>query len=184
MEHLEELKDLVATIRADRDEQKAKEKGTAWTKYVSLSLIGIAVLAAFATQKGGSFSSTVVKQLNEATFSQTLASDQWSFFQAKSIKQSLAEQAHDTQRVDRYEKEKKEISDKAKELEAKRDAARMAAAKASEIGGQMGLGTTLLQIAIAIGGICLVVKKRWLWYVSMSVGAIAAARVFFVLLSN
>ena len=46
---------------------------------------------------------------------------------------------------------------------------------------EMGLATTFFQIAIALGGVCLVVKKQWLWYVSMSVGVLATlqmAKVF------
>ena len=46
----------------------------------------------------------------------------------------------------------------------------------------MGLSTTFFQIAIALGCVCLVVKKRWLWSVSMAAGAFAALQMFRVLL--
>src|ERR1035437_138313 len=90
-DQLAELKDLVAAIRADHQAQKDKEKRDSWTKYVSLWMIIIAVFAAFATQKGAGFSSATIKQLNEATFNQAQASDQWAFFQPKGIKQGLYE---------------------------------------------------------------------------------------------
>jgi hypothetical protein len=46
----------------------------------------------------------------------------------------------------------------------------------------MGLATTIFQIAIALGGVCLVVKKRWLWYFSLIAGCLAAAQMARVLL--
>ena len=92
---LDELKALVATLKADQQAQKEKEKRDAWTKYVSLSMICLAVLAAIATQRGAGYSSATMKQLNEATFNQAEASDQWAFYQAKGIKQSIFEMERD-----------------------------------------------------------------------------------------
>ena len=196
---LNELKALVATIKADHQAQKDKEKRDAWTKYVSLSMICLAVLAAVATQRGAGYSSATMKQLNEATFNQALASDEWSYYQAKGIKQSIFEQERDrlvasgavlepkvvagiAAKVERYENEKKEITKEAKAFEAKRDAARDLSAVSAEHGRAMGLSTTFFQIAIALGGVCLVVKKRWLWYVSLATGALAAVQMFRVMM--
>ena len=186
-DNLDRLKELVATLKTDQQAQKEKEKRDAWTKYVSLSLIFLAVLAAVATQRGAGYSSATMKQLNEATFNQAEASDQWAFYQAKGIKQSLYELERErlaasdakglTARVDRYEKEKQAISAAAKALEAKRDLARAAATLAASGGREMGLATSVFQIAIALGGITLVVKKRWLWYASLLTGALAVAQM-------
>src|SRR5580698_3946123 len=88
---LNDLKQLVAELRADHGAQKEKEKRDSWTKYVSLTMVCIAVLAAIATLKGGGFSTRTLKEMNEATFNQTQASDQWSFFEAASIKENLYE---------------------------------------------------------------------------------------------
>src|ERR1700679_3990835 len=88
---LGELKQLVAELRADHVAQKEKEKRDGWTKYVSLTMVCIAVLAAVATLKGGGFSTRSLKEMNEATFNQAEASDQWSFFEARSIKENLYE---------------------------------------------------------------------------------------------
>jgi len=200
MDHnLDELKGLVAAIRADHQAQKDKEKRDAWTKYVSLSMIFLAVLTAIATQKGAGYSSTIIKQLNEATFNQAEASDQWAYFQAKSIKQSIYELERDrltnagaadakelaslSAKIAKYDGDKKESSADAKAFEAKRDQARELATKASELGRNMGLATTIFQIAIAMGGVCLVVKKRWLWGASLTLGTLAALQMAKVLLA-
>jgi len=197
MDELIEFRELVASIKSDRLAQKEKEARDSWTKYVSLSMILIAVLAAVCAQKGGGFSSTVMKQLNEATFNQAAASDQWSLYQAKSIKQSLAEnqvdllvptdsgaQKHLAElqgKAKRYDGEKKDVMKDATAFEAKRDTARKTAEQAARLGSSLGLASQLFQIAVAIGGVCLIMKKRWLWAVSLSLSGLALVQMIRVL---
>jgi hypothetical protein len=194
---LNELKQLVAELRAEHVAQKEKEKRERWTKYVSLTMVVIAVLAAIATLKGGGFSTHTLKAMNEATYNQTQASDQWSFFEAKSIKQNLyqIELDHLTAapspdaavvaklkaKVDKYDQDKADITALAKKYEAARDAARQNAAVVAEHSKQMGLAITLFQIAIALGAMCLIVKKKPLWIASMILGGLAAAQMVYVL---
>jgi len=192
---LDELKKLVAEVRADHVAQKEKEKRDGWTKYVSLTMVCIAVLAAIATLKGGGFSTRTLKEMNEATFNQTQASDQWSYFEAKSIKQNLYEIELDhlsaaadaaavakmKAKVDKYDKDKADITALAKKFEAARDAARQTATIAAEHSRQMGLAITLFQIAIALGAMCLIVKKKPLWIVSTILGGLATAQMIYVL---
>ena len=120
-----ELKEFIAALKADREAAKEKEKREAWTKYVSLSVVIIAVCAAIATQWAGKYSSRTLAQLNDATYNQAQASDQWAFYQAKSIKQNLYEvsrsqlprpaddaarpQKEFEEKIAKYEKEKSEI---------------------------------------------------------------------------
>ena len=194
---LNELKDFIEQIKADRAAAKEKEKREAWTKYVSLTLVCLAVLTGIATLKGGGFTTLTLKQMNEATFNQAEASDQWAFFQAKSIKQNLYEIDRDhivrsatadpealnkvKQKIDKYDKEKSEISKKAGEFEAARDKARDKAGIAADHSKGMGLAITFFQVAIALGGICLVVKKKPLWFLSLALGIYSAYEMFKVL---
>ena len=194
---LNELKDFIEQIKADRTAAKEKEKREAWTKYVSLTLVCMAVLTGIATLKGGGFTTLTLKHMNEATFAQAQASDQWAFFQAKSIKQNLYEIDRDQltrsgtadaealnkvkQKIDKYEKEKAEISKEAKQFEAAREEARKKAASAAEHSKEMGLAITIFQVAIALGGICLVVKKKPLWFLSLALGIYSAYEMFKVL---
>jgi cytoskeletal protein RodZ len=194
---LNELKALVAELRAEHVAQKEKEKRERWTKYVSLSMVLIAVLAAIATLKGGGFSTRTLKEMNEATFNQTQASDQWSYYEAKSIKQNLYEIEMDhlqanpapeaaavaklKARIDQYTKDKADITAKAKAYETARDEARQMAVKTAEHSKQMGLAITLYQIAIALGGMCLIVKKKPLWIASGVLALLATAQMIYVL---
>lgn len=86
-----ELKTFIADLKAERVAQKEKEKRESWTKYTSMSIVFIAVLAAIATQWAGKYSGRTLVELNNATFHQAKATDQWSYYQANSIKQNLYE---------------------------------------------------------------------------------------------
>jgi len=194
---LDELKSLVAELRAEHVAQKEKEKRERWTKYVSLTMVVIAVLAAIATLRGGGFSTRTLKEMNEATFNQTQASDQWSYFEAKSIKQNIYELelehltsattpdasavAKTKAKIAQYEKDKADITTKAKDYEKARDAARNNATVVAEHSKEMGLAITLFQVAIALGAMCLIVKKKPLWIAAMVLGALAAGQMVYVL---
>ena len=188
-----ELKEFIADLKADRAATKAKEKREAWTKYVSLSIVIIAVIAAIAAQWGGKYSSRVLTQLNDATFNQTLASDQWAYYQAKSIKLKAYEIARDElahsagateagtgalirnyeETAAKYKAEQKDIETKAHDLEIKRDDARKAATIASGKGGKMGLAISFFSVAVALASICLVTKKKPLWFAALILAGIA-----------
>ena len=200
---LAELKTFIAELKADRAAQKEKEKREGWTKYVSLSLVFIAVFAAIATQWAGKYSSRTLVALNTSTFHQAKASDQWAFYQAKSIKQNLYEvsraqlpkvadaaspeaqkqEKEFADKIAKYEKDKKEIKEIAEGLEKERDAARVAATVASEHGSGMGLAVAIFSIAVALASICLVTKKRPLWYLALLFGALATLEMIRVWLA-
>jgi hypothetical protein len=194
---LDELKALVAELRSDRVAEKEKVKRESWTKYVSLTMVVIAVLAAIASLKGGGFSTRTLKEMNVATLNQAQASDQWAFFEAQSIKENFyqiesehlaADPATDPAilakvqaKVDKYEKTKADTTKEAKQFETARDAARKTADSAAEHSRQMGLSVTLFQIAIALGAMCLIVKKKPLWFAAMILAALATGQMLYVL---
>lgn len=198
-----ELKEFIAELKADHAAQKEKERREAWTKYTSMSLVFIAVLAAVTMQRSGGYSSRTLAELNHATLYQAQASDQWSYYQAKSIKQNLYEATRDVAergngstggdspapsdafcaKIAKYEAEKKDIMEAARKLEQQREAALKAAAQATTHGGGMGLAVSIYQIAIALGSICLVTKKKLLWHLSLLLAAAATFKMLWVWLS-
>ena len=98
----------------------AEHSGESWISWVALSTAILAVLAAIAGLLSG-------KHANEAMMSQIEASDQWNYYQAKSIKASVldakiglasAPNESDSQKRDRYEKEQEEIKFEAERKEA------------------------------------------------------------------
>lgn len=197
---LAKLKDYLEELRAEREASKEKEKREAWTKYTAVSVVFTAVLAAIAAQAGGKYATGTLKALNDATFHQAKASDQWSYFQAKSIKQALFEASRPEEagegsaaspkridtaaRVARYEHEKAAIKDEATKLETQRDKAREDAGGISAKGAGMGLAVAIFQIAIAVASISMIVKKRPFWFASMAIAAVATAQMLKVFVSG
>jgi len=183
---INELKEFIAYLKADRVAAKEKEQREAWTKYVSLTIVIVAVITAMATQLAGKYSS-------RTQMSQIKASDQWSFYEAKSIKQHLDEATmaqlgnHTNDpataafakkmaaNLARYDQEKSDIMDKAKALEAKRD-------DASLRSGMMATALSLFSVSIATASICTVTKKKPLWFISMLMALIAVAQMIHAVL--
>ena len=115
------------------------------------------------------------------------ANDTWAFYQAKSIKQTLAEMARDdaverkqyekadklTAKIDRYESEpatgegKKELMAKARALEAERDQIRKS-------GPWMTFAGSAFQIAIVLLTASILAVSMSLYFASIGVGLFAA----------
>jgi hypothetical protein len=151
-------------------QHSAEHSGEVWISWVALSTAILAVLAAIAGLLSG-------KHANEAMMSQIEASDQWNYYQAKSIKASVldakmslvtAADEKDKAKAARYEEEQSEIKKDAeqKELEAKSNFHR------HEIYAR---SVTMFQIAIAIAAISALTKKRKFWMVSLLFGAVGCA---------
>jgi len=138
-----------------------------WISWVALSTAILAVLAAIAGLLSG-------MHANEAMMSQIEASDQWSYYQAKSIKASVldakmslsaAPNEADRTNAARYEEEQNEIK---KEAEAKQ-----AEAKSNFHQHEVfARSVTMFQIAIAIAAISALTKKRRFWIVSLLFGIV------------
>jgi len=162
----------------------AEEKKEPWLNYLALTTIILAVCATMATFKGGGFST-------KSVLSQTQASDQWAFFQSKSIKGYLYEMQKDqlemqlktmngkaspelaaefqkkidgyNAKIAKYESEKTKISTDAKKLEELRD-------DAQRHGKAFGVAVIFLQIAILFSSIAALLKKKYIWVIGVAVG--------------
>jgi hypothetical protein len=154
--------------------ESAVHSGDRWISWVALSTAILAVLAAIAGLLSGRY-------VNEAMLNQIEASDQWNYYQAKSIKASVLDakislagtpNESDESKRDRYEKEQEEIKSGAEQKEA---AAKSNFHKHEIFAG----GVTMFQIAIAIAAISALTKIRPFWIVSLLFGA--AGCVFLVL---
>jgi|SRR5664279_952620 len=152
----------------------AEHGGVSWISGVALSTAILAVLAAIAGLLSG-------KHANEAMMSQIEASDQWGYYQAKSIKAAILEakttlaseaSSKDKEKAAQYQEEQVEIK---REAEHKQAEARANFHK-HEVFAQ---SVTMFQIAIAIAAISALTKKRRYWFVSLVFGLIGV--VFLVL---
>jgi hypothetical protein len=165
----------------------AEEKKERWLTYMAITTILIAVAATLSTFKGGGFST-------KSLLNQTLASDQWAFYQSKSIKSyiydmrrenleiqvaSLEKQkGNDTlikkydgmiadykQKVKTYETEKEAINKDATNFQNIRDESKVHS-------GKFGIAVIFLQISILLSSIATLSKKRFVWICSLCLGVI------------
>jgi Na+-translocating ferredoxin:NAD+ oxidoreductase RnfD subunit len=152
----------------------AEHGGEAWISQVALSTAILAVLAAITGLLSGSHA-------NEAMMSQIQASDQWGYYQAKSIKASVLDAKmtltatateKDKEKAAQYQEEQAEIK---REAEHKQAEARSNFHK-HEI---FARGVTMFQIAIAIAAISALTRRRRFWVVSLAFGLVGT--VFLVL---
>jgi hypothetical protein len=170
----------------------AEEKKDSWLNYLALSSVILAVCATLSTFRGGSFSTRTM-------LSQTQASDQWAFYQAKSLKANMYElqkqelerqlklvpakgsvevrhsfedQIQEYQkRIDRYEGERSQIEKDALKFEATRD-------NALQHGQSFGIAVIFFQVAILLSSIAALMKKKMVWILGVATGL--GGLVFFI----
>jgi len=171
----------------------AEEKKEKWLTYMAITTVLIAVAATLSTFKGGGFST-------RSLLNQTLASDQWAFYQSKSIKGYIYDMRRENleiqvaslekqkgneelvkkynnliteyaQKVKGYESEKEAIDKVAKSYESIRDESKLHSAK-------FGIAVIFLQISILLSSIATLSKKRFVWICGIFLGAIGI--VYFI----
>ncbi|HET6515723.1 MAG TPA: DUF4337 domain-containing protein [Thermodesulfovibrionales bacterium] len=170
----------------------AEEKKEKWLNYLALTTVIFAVCATLSTFKVGSFSTRSV-------LAQSQASDQWSYFQSKSIKGYLYELQKEkfeleqkaagpklpravseeyerkidayAGKIRKYEEEKAKIEKDAKALETLRD-------EAQRHSQAFGMAVIFLQIAILLSSISALLKKKIVWIVGLVTGGFGL--VYFV----
>jgi hypothetical protein len=153
-----------------------------WIGGVALATAILAVFAAVTTLYMGKFSS-------RAVMLQGQESNQWAYYQAKSIKSHAYEIQKERvelelfangkgyaglvaerygkladsyrQTIARYDKEKEEIKAKAEKLAKEKETAQLRA-------GHFGYGLIFLQIAIMLSSISALTRKKGLWYVGLA----------------
>jgi hypothetical protein len=164
-------------IREHIDHHAHHEKDT----FISSVAVSTAVIAAFAAI----CSLLAGHHANEAMLSQLQSSDQWAFFQARSIKaqvvgskigvfQAMGKEplAKDVQEQEKYKSGQEEIKKKAETLgeESEEHLARHK---------MLATGVTMLQIAIAIGAISALTRRRSIWVVSLIFGLVGIGFLVF-----
>lgn len=144
----------------------AEHGGEAWISQVALSTAILAVLAAITGLLSG-------KHANEAMMAQIEASNQWNYYQAKSIKASVLEAKvtvteatteKDKEKAAQYQEEQVEIK---REAEQKQNEAKSNFHKHETF----ARGVTMFQIAIAVAAISALTRRRRFWIVSLVFGA-------------
>ena len=164
---MEEFEDPTESLQDKINEQaKERKEERRWSLWVAVSTALFAVFAAIASSFAGHYS-------NEALINQIKASDQWAYYQAKSIKLTVLTHAAkpDSVAANKLMSDEQNIQTEAKQKEAESE-------HLLQKHVVLARAVSLFQIAIAISAISIVASKRFLWVVAVITAL--AALVFFV----
>jgi hypothetical protein len=144
-----------------------------WISWVALSSAIIAALAAVASLLAGAHA-------NEAMIHQMQASDQWNYYQAKGVKANVlaskielltalgkTPDPKDQGKVAEYKKEQESIKEEAEEKTRGSE-------EHLEDHETLARAVTLFQVAIALGAVSALTKRRRYWIVSVIAAVIGA----------
>lgn len=150
------------------------------SRWITAAATTAAILAAFAATTAALSTS----HLTQSTLIRIKANDDWSYYQAKSIKASILDAKIYSAEVNKVEPRKADRDKKADyarempEIQARaRDLEKLARAHLETHETYEG-SATLFHIAIAIVAIAVVARRRAFWYLSIGVGAVG---VFFLI---
>jgi len=152
----------------------------------------LSTVGAIVSYQGAATQNESMLYKNEAVLKKTQASDQWNFYQAKSIKGHLMELAIDTappekkafyrQQLANYEQEKQEIRAKAEALGRESKVASDKSELLMRPHHRLAQAMILLQIAISLASITALTRKGWLFAIAAVAATgglgISAAAVF------
>jgi len=160
--------------------------GSGMINQIAMFTAVIATVGAIFSYMGGATQANAGLYKNNAAIKKTEASNQWNYFQSKSTKQSLAEVSRDLSpnpaerdkyqaKIDRYEKEKKEIEGDARKLEAQSTDWDKRSDEQMHQHHRWAQATTALQVSIALAAIALLTKKKWLEWGMFALGGVGVA---------
>ena len=170
----------------------AAHENDPFTSRVTITIAVLAVLAAGAGSLETYESASAIIEANKAVLSQDKATDQWNFFEAKSLKKNMYSIAADAggPKADGYKAKAEDEGQgqdaaqaEAKALEAEREHDLKLSETHEQRHHRLGIAATLLEIGIAISTIAIITKKRWPWFGAAALGALGGVLVVFAYLT-
>jgi hypothetical protein len=160
--------------------EHAAHSGNTFVANVAMTIAALAVLAVTVASLETIESGSAISAKSEAVLFQNQATDQWGFFQGKSLKKNMYDIAtvHDpahaeefTAKTRKNEAEAQEVQTKARDLEHRSEERLHEGQHHEHRHHRLTLGATLLHIAIAIATISIITGgQRWPWFASLGLG--------------
>jgi hypothetical protein len=173
-------------------EEAVEKERDGLTQKIALMTAVLATIGALISYQSGSAQTEAMFLKNQSILKQAEASDQWAFYQAKSMKGHIADAVAALATVPeikarfladkaKEDKEKVEVQAEAKKLQAEsRKLGEESDAKLKPH-ERLALALTFIQIAVALAAITVLTKRRWLLWGSVgsaAVGIVAAVTAF------
>jgi hypothetical protein len=151
---------------------------------VALFSAMLATFGAIVSFLGGHTQNEALYYKNEAVLMKARASDAWSYYQAASTKLHLNElavilapqRASEFQaQIVKYGRQRQELENTARQLDRQSEWADREAQHALAPHNKLAIAMTFVQVAIALGSITALTRRRWLMWVAGLCGVIGAA---------
>jgi hypothetical protein len=165
-------------------EHAAQHGGDSFSNNIAVMTAILATAGALFGYLGGDTQNDAALFKNNAAIAKTAAADAWNYYQAKSIKQNIAEMGASLPGADRerfkslaarYDLDKAANRKEAEKLDKQSDAWNEKSEHALHSHHQWALATTAEQIAISLAAITLLTRRRWLLSVTYVVAVIGFA---------
>ncbi len=160
--------------------EHAAHSGSKFVASVAMTIAVLAVIAATVASLETVESGLAISAKSEAVLFQNQATDQWGFFQGKSLKKNMYDIAavqdptHAEGFMDKARKneaESQEIQTKASDFEHRSEERLNEGQHHEHRHHRLTLGATLLHVAIAIATISIITGgQRWPWFASLGLG--------------
>jgi hypothetical protein len=171
---------------AESAAEAAAEKRQEWIDHVSRTTAVLAVLAALSSgQYAGKFSSTILAQAE--------ASDQWSYYQAKSIKKHLSEGQFEMAQVlaaarpdlaaplarlpEAERKNAKKYEEELAQIKAQAEATEARKRKHQQQGDRFQYAFVVLQAGVVLSTIAASARRKELWLFAIASGVVGLLMV-------
>jgi hypothetical protein len=165
-------------------EHAAQHGGDTFSNNIAVMTAILATAGAMFGYLGGATQNEAALYKNNAAIAKTAAADAWNYYQAKSIKQNIAEMAASLPGADRerfkaqaarYDVDKAGNRKEAEKLDKQSDEWNERSEHALHTHHQWALATTAEQIAISLAAITLLTRRRWLLSVTYVVAVVGFA---------
>jgi hypothetical protein len=151
---------------------------------VSILVAVLAVVTAATSSLENTETAGAITDSSRAVLAQDKATDQWNFYEAKSLKKNMLDiaasaggpKAEDYAKKSAHEAaDEGAAQDKAKVFEKQRDEALESSEKHEHRHHRLAIAATLLEIGIAISTVAIITRKHWPWAMSAILGVAGLA---------
>ncbi len=184
---LEHAQEHIAEAHEKAQGHEEEKKHEGWTRFIAVVTAVLAVVAAIGALQSGLLVNEALLSKNDEISLRTQATDQWNFYQAKSIKGVVyttsaallppgsPQAAKNQSEAARYSREQKDIQATAEDLEKKADGKDKASAHDMDRHHIFAFSVSLCQIAIALSAIAALTRSRRVWLLGLAAGLAGTA---------
>jgi hypothetical protein len=173
------MTDLLEVHEQHERASEAHKEKDAFVSRVSILVAVLAVVTAATSSLENTETAGAITDSSRAVLAQDKATDQWNFYESKSLKKNLFDvaagqggaKAADYAKKSAHEAaDEAAAQDQAKAFEHKRDEAIESSERHEHRHHRLAIAATLLEIGIAISTVAIITRKHWPWAMSLTLG--------------